>query len=117
MFKSPSVIPVPSKRAKLRLARKMQLHPTAAEAKLWTLLKPLGFWTQVLFHGFILDFYHQPSRLIVEVDGSSHKDRKAYDQMRDAICQKYVVKVLRFSNAQVLKTPNLVLGTIKKALK
>ena len=100
----------------MRLARKMRASPTPAEARLWLELEPLGFKSQVIYRGFILDFYHEGARLAIEVDGSFHDGREAYDQWRTSIIQKDIILVMRFSNAQALRTINLVVAQIKKAL-
>ena len=85
----------------------MRRYDTDAEARLWTALRAqrLGGWKwkrQVPFGPFILDFLCREARLVVEVDGSQHAERHAYDQRRTAYLQRSGLRVLRFWNADVL---------------
>jgi very-short-patch-repair endonuclease len=94
-------------------ARKMRLHQTEAEAKLWEVLqnkKMIGFRfkRQHPINIFIADFYCHKLKLVIEVDGEIHhqKDRKEYDLNRTAEMERLGIDVMRFTNNQVLE--NLV---------
>ena len=69
--------------------------PAAVPAK-FTRQKPLGV--------YIGDFYCASHRLVVEVDGDSHFSAKAEkrDQVRDAKLQQSGVRVMRFTNDDVM---------------
>lgn len=90
---------------KKRLAAAMRAHPTSAESELWKSLKRrpggLTFWNQHVVRGWIADFYCPAARLVIEVDGSSHRGREAQDQLRDEVMRAYRFAVLRFTNTDV----------------
>lgn len=52
---------------------------------------------------FIADFYHHPSKLIIEIDGSIHdrKDVKDYDEFREHLLKQRDYRVVRFTNDMV----------------
>lgn len=106
---------------KIRLAKKMRDNPTQAEDCLWKVLKG-GFggvkWkTQVVLFGWIADFYAEEANLVVEVDGSSHKDRQEYDDFRDkTLLESYGVSTLRFTNTEILKNRSRALKKLLKVL-
>ena len=43
------------------------------------------FWNQHVIRGWIANFYCPAARLVIELDGSSHHDREAQDQLRDQV--------------------------------
>jgi very-short-patch-repair endonuclease len=65
----------------------MRQNPTPSEAKLWQELrgKRLGvaFRRQVVIGRFIVDFLAPSLKLVVEVDGGVHRNRRARDRRRD----------------------------------
>ncbi|BDI18282.1 hypothetical protein ANSO36C_40840 [Nostoc cf. commune SO-36] len=90
------------------LARQMRCEPTPAEKLLWHKLRDkqlLGFKfrRQQTIDRFIVDFYCNEARLVVEVDGEIHD----YTQQEDAIRQEFLeslgLKVVRFRNEDVLE--------------
>jgi very-short-patch-repair endonuclease len=82
-------------------ARRMRKHPTPGEAAMWAELrrKALGhrFHRQVPILGWIADFYCPAWRLVVEVDGPYHEDRKAYDALRDQVMRDHGLRVIRIA--------------------
>jgi very-short-patch-repair endonuclease len=52
---------------------------------------------------YIVDFYCPSARLAVEIDGYSHADALARDAKRTAFLAAQDVRVIRFSNDEVLK--------------
>lgn len=98
----------------------MRRDDTDAEARLWTALRAqrLGGWKwkrQVPFGPFILDFVCREAGLVVEVDGSQHAERLAYDRRRTAYLQRSGLRVLRFWNADVLTSREGVCDSILEA--
>lgn len=84
-------------------AAEMRDAPTRAERALREALTrrtTLMFLCQAPLYGYIADFYFPRHRLIVEVDGSSH--RPEADARRDAALLRRGLKTLRFTNARVL---------------
>lgn len=67
--------------------------------------------------GYILDFYCEEVRLGVEVDGGIHirKEQIKYDQQRSEYLAEYGIKVIRFTNDQVISNMKEVLNLIKEA--
>ena len=101
-------------------AKELRNNLTEAEAFLWARLrnKQLGvrFRSQHPIDRFIADFYCHPSKLVVEVDGDIHKKQKEYDINREAELDRFGIRVVRFSNEQVLDDILMVINLIKKQL-
>ncbi|MDD4178826.1 MAG: DUF559 domain-containing protein [Candidatus Margulisbacteria bacterium] len=107
--------------AKILRARELRKNQTAAEQYLWRHLrdrkfKGVKFRRQYLFRGFIIDFYCPEIMLGIELDGAIHNKRKDYDKARDQIINSHGVKLLRFSNDQLLNDTRSVLLKIKENL-
>ena len=88
-------------------ARQLRRTQTEAERKLWSRLrnKQLGglkFRRQFPLGPFFADFFCFEKRLIVEVDGSQHADRKDEDKNRTQYLAAWGFKVIRFWNKDVL---------------
>jgi very-short-patch-repair endonuclease len=66
---------------------------------------------------FILDFYCPAQKLVIEVDGIIHEQRKEYDLARTAQLNEFGYQVLRFTNAEVLNNLPDVLDRIRQAIK
>jgi very-short-patch-repair endonuclease len=73
---------------------------------------------------YIADFAHKYLKVIIEVDGSSHEGKEAYDAKREAelLAMQTNIKglknwtVLRFTNDEVINNPNQVVSAIKQHL-
>ena len=116
--------PLPNYTKKLiSYARKLRREMTDTERKLWFLLRnnQLGvkFRRQVPFGSYILDFYSVKAKLVVELDGGQHSTDEgiAKDKKRDAYLQENGIKVLRFSDIEVLQNTNGVLQAIYESIK
>lgn len=99
----------------------MRKDPTEAEALLWESLRgrrlnKLKFRRQQPIKGYILDFYCEELRLGVEVDGEIHlkEDQKKYDRLRTDFLAEYGIKIIRFTNDQVIGKMKEVLNSIKE---
>ncbi len=80
---------------------------TKAEKKLWHqfLRKlPVTVLRQKPLDGFIVDFYCAKVKLVIEVDGGHHftDNGIAYDQQRTKILESYGLKVIRFTNREIM---------------
>jgi very-short-patch-repair endonuclease len=64
---------------------------------------------------FIADFYCHKAKLIIEVDGGYHQlpAQYEYDENRDAELENLGLKVIRFTNKQVLFDIDNVMTEIK----
>ena len=104
------------KQERLGFARSMRAESTDAEARLWRLLRgrrlaELKFRREVPIGKYIVDFVCFEHRLIVEADGSRHAEI-AHDQVRDRWLEAQGFTIVRFWNAEILKTPQVVQDTI-----
>lgn len=104
-----------------RLNRQVQ---TEAEKILWSCLRNRNlngfkFRRQHPISDFIADFFCLECNLVVEVDGEYHNEReqKQYDEGRTYELNELNVKVIRFTNREVLKNIDFVLKEISKHLK
>ena len=94
-------------------ARSMRKDPTLAERKMWDeFLKNRPLWykftRQKPISWFIVDFYCAKLTLAIELDWSIHDNRQEYDQERDVVLsQKYWIFMMRFTNDEILKTPDI----------
>ena len=102
-------------------ARALRHNATDAERLLWSRLRtrrlsgfrfrqqrPLGP------HG--CDFVCLQASVIVELDGSQHAARMAYDARRDAFLRSQGFRVLRFWNVDLFRNSEAILDTIFEAL-
>jgi very-short-patch-repair endonuclease len=102
-------------------ARKLRRTMTPAEKKLWYQYLR-GFRFPVLrqkpLDHFIADFYCAKLKLVIEVDGNSHytDDGLLYDKRRTEILEKYGLKVLRFTNNDVMKNFQGVIQIIESQI-
>ena len=88
-------------------AKELRKNMTAAEKKLWYgYLRTLKFRVlrQRPIDYFKVDFYCPKLKLVIEIDGESHftDEGKAYDQERTERLEGYGLKVIRFTNQEVL---------------
>ncbi len=104
--------------AKLKpLARQMRREPTPAENKLWQRLRnkqilDYKFRRQHAIGRFIVDFYCRQARLVIEVDGPTHDYTIKEDAIRQEFLESQNLRVIRFSNADVLQNIDGVLQKI-----
>ena len=81
---------------------------TKEEAKQWYQFLcryPQRFRRQYIIGSYIVDFYCHQAKLVVELDGSQHYDpgEIEYDKKRSQYLRSQGLKVLRFSNLDVLR--------------
>ena len=103
-----------------RRAEELRNNMTEAEKVLWEKLRKsqLGvrFKAQHPIEIFIADFYCHKAKLVIEVDGEIHKFQKEYDQGRVAELEKYGLKIIRFTNYEVIQNTDQVIENIKMNL-
>jgi len=90
------------------LAQNLRKNMTKEEKHLWyDFLRnyPKQFRRQVTVGQYILDFYCAEANLAVELDGSQHyePENQIKDEQRTAFLKTRGVRVIRFSNLDVLK--------------
>lgn len=99
-------------------AKELRRNMTAAEQKLWyECLRtfPLRVLRQKPIDNFIVDFYCAKLKLVIEIDGESHftDAAKIKDEERTRILQGYGLKVIRFTNDDVLESCEAVCQVIQ----
>ena len=102
-------------------ARRMRHCPTEAEEHLWKLLRnrSLGgikFRRQHSIGPFIADFYSRAAKLVIEVDGEIHRYTPEEDLNRMKWLQSLDIRVIRFTNEDVLHTTDAVLQRIREGI-
>lgn len=104
-------------------AAELRKNMTYAEKVLWQQLRNrklnnLKFRRQHPVDIFILDFYCHEKRLAVEVDGGIHKspEQKEWDENRTFVLNEFGIRVLRFSNDEVIDSIGKVLEAMKEFL-
>ena len=102
------------------MARRLRQSQGLAETLVWQELRAHrlgGFkWKrQVPREGYVVDFYCNAARLVVEVDGAFHSNIVASaraDQLRTEALERQGLRVIRFSNHEVVDNLPLVCETI-----
>ena len=105
-----------------RNSQNLRKNQTKEEGLLWNLfLKryPLRFRRQYVIGNYIVDFYCHSAALAVELDGSQHFDQPGAqeDKVRTAYLESQGVRVLRFSNLDVLRRFEDVCAEIDRTAK
>ncbi|MBI2630691.1 endonuclease domain-containing protein [Candidatus Nomurabacteria bacterium] len=109
-------------KALLGRRRELRNNATQHEVLLWSRLKHSGlgfkFRRQHSIGGYIVDFYCPSNRLVVEIDGPLHmlQENLEYDKVRTKFFSGLDIKVIRFSNEQIVADLNLVISKIKTYL-
>jgi very-short-patch-repair endonuclease len=90
------------------LARTMRMSLTLAEKRLWEgMLRDFKFRVlrQRPIDNFIVDFYCPKMKLVIEIDGAGHfnDEGKTLDQERTEILKAYGLRIVRFSDYDVMK--------------
>jgi very-short-patch-repair endonuclease len=104
-------------------ARSLKKVMTPSENLLWQNLRNRKvsnhkFRRQHPISKYIVDFYCNEAKLVIEVDGGIHfvNDNPEYDKFRTLQLEVIGLKVIRFRNEEVLKNMSKVLAEIRKHL-
>ena len=102
-------------------SRNLRNNATRQENRLWyDFLKyqPQQFYRQRIVGQYIVDFYCDKVKLVIELDGSQHynEEQMQYDNERTKYLNSLNLKVLRFSNLDIDKNFEGVCKTIEKAI-
>jgi len=103
-------------------AKERRINQTAAERSLWNHLRDrqvnnYKFRRQHLIGHYIADFYCAEAKSIVEIDGDTHFNQGEYDQKRTMWLEEQELRVIRFTNDQVLNSTDAVLRLIAESCK
>ena len=101
------------------LARSLRTSMTDAERSLWSAIRRKQiqgrpFSRQKTIGRYVVDFYCASASLVVEIDGGQHytEEGRAKDRHRNRALHELGLKVLRFSDRDVLTDSAGVLGVI-----
>ena len=91
-----------------RNAQTLRKHMTKEEAHLWYQFLcryPLRFRRQYVIGNYIVDFFCHQAKIVVELDGSQHytPEEAHKDNIRTAYLEQQGLRVLRFSNLDVMR--------------
>lgn len=116
----------------LAKARRLRNNPTCAKASFWELVRKRRvlnhrFLRQYIiphdgsttaYRDYIVDFYCDALRLVIEIDGTIHDDetQAAYDRARETYLSKAGFTVLCFTNEAVLTASDDVRDKLRTAI-
>jgi very-short-patch-repair endonuclease len=109
------------------LPRSSRLNQLSRDKRKAGILSEVLFWKQVhkgCFHkidfdrqriigNYIVDFYVKALGLVVEIDGSSHDYKQAYDAVRQAYLESFGLKVFRCTDFDVKNNINAVFTSLE----
>jgi very-short-patch-repair endonuclease len=103
-------------------AREMRSNMTEPEKRMWYQCLqhlPHRFRRQRPFGPYIVDFYCAELKLAIEIDGDSHAtaDGIAYDAERTAFLEGLGLRVIRFSNHEVMNNIDGVFERLNNELR
>ena len=114
---------IPYNRRLIEVARENRKNPTQAEKKIWfKILKNkqfenYKFLRQKPLDNFIADFYCAELMLVIEIDGDSHTRQKEYDILRSEKLKEYGIKVIRYTNDDIISNIEGVSQDLKERIK
>lgn len=100
----------------IKHARELRRNQTNAEKLLWSKIRNrqfenLKFRRQHPIPPYIVDFFCEDLKLVIELDGGQHTEKK--DQERQSYIEKQGYEVIRFWNNDVLNNIDGLLETLK----
>lgn len=105
----------------LDLKRRLRSDMTGPEKRLWSRLRSRQlqgskFRRQHGIGPYIVDFYCPEQSLVIEIDGDSHADAEQIqkDQRRDRYLQSIGLRVVRYTNDDIMKNLDGVLEDLQK---
>ncbi len=99
---------LPYNKSLVHVARENRNNPTKAECRIWNEVLRMRrfarykFLRQKPIENFIVDFYCSELGLVIEIDGDSHAGTVEYDEERTRSLEKYGLKVVRYTNEEVM---------------
>jgi very-short-patch-repair endonuclease len=102
-------------------ARELRKAGNLSEVLFWNVVKNKqlngqDFDRQRVIGNYIVDFYCHEYSLVVEIDGSSHNDKQAYDQARDEYLEALGLKVLHVQDVDVKQNLAGVVALVRQQL-
>ncbi len=106
-----------------KLGRELRVNLTDAEKLLWPKLrnrqiKGMQFNRQKPIGNYVVDFYCDKAKLVVEIDGGQHYEELNIkkDDIRDKLLKKLGLRVMRFTNLDILKNIDNVVDKIYREI-
>ncbi len=98
-------------------ARDLRKEAPVPERLLWSRLRGgqldgIRFRRQHVMGPYVLDFYCAGKKLAIELDGRSHEDSAEHDARRTAYLESGELRVIRFSDDEVLRDLEAVVRRI-----
>ncbi|MCU0462138.1 MAG: endonuclease domain-containing protein [Bacteroidales bacterium] len=104
-------------------AAQLRRNMTLPELILWKRLRDrklfkTRFRRQHPVNTFIVDFYCHEYKLVIEIDGEIHNqiENREYDDGRACELEKFDLKIIRFTNDQVMFNTAFVIKQIQKII-
>jgi len=104
-------------------SRELRENMTDAEKHLWAKIrmkqhKGCQFYRQKPIGDYIVDFFCPRAKLVIEIDGSHHAvgETMEYDRIRDDYLNSFGLRVLRFTNTEVLTHTEGVIERIEEEI-
>ena len=105
------------------VSRQLRNNMTEAERLFWSRVKGkqlsgAQFYRQKIIGNCIVDFYCPQAKLVVEIDGGQHFEEAGAknDAIRDDCLKAMGLRVLRFSNREVVENVVGVLETVREEI-
>jgi very-short-patch-repair endonuclease len=106
-----------------KTGRKLRNNLTDAEKILWSKIrkrqiKNYQFLRQRPIGNYVVDFYCKEAKLVIEVDGGQHFEDKNIknDELKEDFLKKQGLKIMRFTNLDILKNIENVLEKIYREI-
>jgi len=104
---------------KTERAKQLRSDSTFPERLLWSRLRGkrlvgLKFRRQHAVGPYFVDFYCAVAQLVIELDGRTHDGRAAYDRQRTEFLEREGLRVVRYSNDDVLEDVDAVAEDIAR---
>ncbi|WP_408625764.1 HsdR family type I site-specific deoxyribonuclease [Cyclonatronum proteinivorum] len=95
-------------------ARELRKSGNLSEVLFWKRVKNkqfkgYDFDRQKIIGNYIVDFYCSNCQVVIEIDGSSHNDKQAYDAKRDAYLESLGLTIIRIPVQDVMKRLDAVM--------
>lgn len=103
-------------------SKELRKNATFSEKLLWKHLRSrqlLGyqFMRQKPIDNYIVDFYCNALKLVIEIDGITHNDKQEYDQKREDKLIEFGLEIIRFDGYYVInhitETLQMIVDRIK----
>ena len=100
-------------------ARELRQRMNTAESALWERLRNrqrfhFKFRRQHPFGPYVADFWYPAAKIVIELDGITHRERKTQDEVRDAWMAEQGVMVVRIENHELEENMEAVLSKINE---